>query len=328
MKITSPIRYGVLASVLLAVCAAPAAAQDDSPAPYPAGPIGAPAGSGPYPAIAEARGDALGYTIYRPARSPGFKLPLVLWGNGGCRDNGLSASHFLREIASHGYFVVANGSARQERDVLTQLPDVSSAPPAPTEGPVRPQRMAPDETSVTQMLAAIDWAEAADADPGNAYFDLVDTSRVAALGHSCGGLQALSAGLDSRIDTVMALASGVYSIDESPPGNVEILQSDLAGLRSPVAIVLGGPSDIAYPHGTRNFELIDHVPVLAASLPVGHGGTFQLENGGEWAGVSAAWLDWQLKGSHAAARWFVGEDCILCRDEEWTVDRKLFPLEP
>ncbi|WP_338243430.1 hypothetical protein [Aurantiacibacter hainanensis] len=328
MKFDSAIAMGILAFASTVLGAPSALAQDDIPAAYPAGPIGAPAGSGPYPAIAEARRDAPGYTIYRPARQPEFKLPLVLWGNGGCRDNGLSASHFLREIASQGYFVVANGSARQEREVLAELPDVSQAPAAPSEGPVRPQRTTPDETSVTQMLAAIDWAEAADADPQDTYFDMIDTSRVAALGHSCGGLQALAAGLNPRIKTVMALASGVYSVDESPPGNVEILQSDLAGLQSPVAIILGGPSDIAYPHGTRNFELIDHVPVLSASLPVGHGGTFQLPNGGEWATVSTAWLDWQIKGSHAAARWFVGPDCLLCRDEDWAVDRKNFPERP
>ena len=64
--------------------------------------IGAPGGSGPMPAIVEARADAPGYTIYRPARLPRQALPLVLWGNGGCRDHGLSASHFLREVASHG----------------------------------------------------------------------------------------------------------------------------------------------------------------------------------------------------------------------------------
>lgn len=328
MKLGSAIAAGILAWSFTGVAAPFALAQDDRPATYSPGPIGAPAGSGPHPAIAEARGDAPGYTIYRPERAPDFKLPLVLWGNGGCRDNGLSASHFLREIASQGYFVVANGSAREEREVLAALPDVSEAPPAPTEGPVRPQRGTPDETSVAQMLAAIDWATAVDADPQDSYFDMIDTSRVAALGHSCGGLQALAAGLDPRITTVIALASGVYSVDESPPGNVEILQSDLAGLQSPVAIILGGPSDIAYPHGTRNFELIDHVPVLSASLNVGHGGTFQLENGGEWATVSTAWLDWQIKGSHAAARWFVGPNCILCRDEDWDVSRKMFPERP
>ena len=318
-----------LSMLCLAAIAAPAAAQQDGTVPIlPAGPIGDPAGSGPYPALAEVRNDAPGYTIYRPAEWPERKLPLVLWGNGGCRDNGLSASHFLRDIASRGYLVIANGSARQEQDVLDVLPAVPDVVPPPQDMVVRPPRGEPDETSVTQMLDAITWATAADADPDHKFYDRIDTSKIASLGHSCGGLQALAAGFDPRITTVMALASGVYGVTESPPGNVAIIQSDLARLHTPVAILNGGPTDIAYPHGTRNFELIDHVPVMSANLPVGHGGTFRLANGGEWASVAAAWLDWQLKGSHAAARWFVGEDCVLCRDDDWTVRRKMFPANP
>ena len=318
-------------AAVLAVLTAPVLhAQDNIPGAMSPGPLGYPAGSGPYPAIAEVRADAAGYTIYRPADFPREKLPLVLWGNGGCRDNGLSASHFLREIASHGYFVIANGSARQEREVLAELPEVpATAAPAPVDNvAVRPLRRDPDETSVEQMLAAIAYAQRSDADADHKFYDRIDTSRIAATGHSCGGLQALAAGLDQRIDTVVALASGVYSVEESPPGNVEIIQSDLAKLHSPVAFVLGGPSDIAFPHGMRNFELIDHVPVMAASLPVGHGGTFALKDGGEWAEVATAWLDWKLKGRHRAARWFVGDSCYLCSDSDWTIERKNFSVQP
>jgi dienelactone hydrolase len=255
-------------------------------------------------------------------------MPLVLWGNGGCRDNGLSASHFLREIASHGYFVVANGAARQEPPVLEKLPQAPATDPIPEGVEVRPPRGTPDETSVKQLLAAIDWAEAADRNPDHKFYDRIDTSQVAAMGHSCGGLQALAAGLDQRITTVVALASGVYGVESSPPGNVEIIQADLAGLHTPVAFILGGPGDIAYRHGTKNFELINNVPVLSASLPVGHGGTFRLENGGEWARVATAWLDWQMKGSHDAARWFFGNDCLLCRAKDWEVRKKHFPEIP
>ena len=116
----------------LALCAAPLAAQ-----PAATGVIGPPAGTGGMPAIAEGRADAPGYTLYRPARWPAARLPLVLWGNGGCRDNGLSASHFLREIASHGYVVIANGAPRDERPVLAQLPPAGG--PRPTGAP--PLRM-------------------------------------------------------------------------------------------------------------------------------------------------------------------------------------------
>lgn len=34
-------------------------------------------------------------------------MPVLLWGNGACVDNGLAHAAFLREIASHGYLVIA-----------------------------------------------------------------------------------------------------------------------------------------------------------------------------------------------------------------------------
>ncbi len=285
--------------------------------------IGEPAGSGPYPAIAESPASAPGYTVYRPAELPAEPLPVVVWGNGGCRDNGLSASHFLREIASHGYLVIANGTAREERPPRQSL----EPPPEPGTPPPPPPTRVADETSVAQYLGAIDWAQRANAD-GGPLSGHVDPDRVAAMGHSCGGLQALAAGADPRVDTVVAFASGVYIRPRSGLSGVGIAKEDLARLHGPVAYVLGGPEDIAFPNGSDDFAQIDHVPAMLANLPVGHGGTFQLVNGGDWARLGTAWLDWQLKGDRQAAKWFVGADCKLCTTFGWTVERKNFPEFP
>ncbi|WP_188054149.1 hypothetical protein [Sphingosinithalassobacter sp. CS137] len=303
----------------LALLAAPAQAQSADPA--GPGPIGAPAGSGFYPAIAEARADAAGYTLYRPATLPNARLPLVLWGNGACRDNGLSASHFLREIASHGYIVVANGAPRRE------LPVAQEIAPMPTRVPT-PAERTPDETSVAQLLAAIDWAERANATPADPLYGRVDSDRIAVMGHSCGGLQALAAGADPRIDTVVAFASGVYERPGSGRSGVTIRKADLARLHTPVAYIIGGPEDIAYPNAIDDFERIDHVPVFLGNLPIGHMGTFWLASGGDWARVGSAWLDWQLKHDSQAGAWFVGEDCRLCTTHGWSVQRKQFPEFP
>ncbi|MGV3556251.1 MAG: hypothetical protein ACO1OD_13455 [Croceibacterium sp.] len=284
--------------------------------------IGEPSGSGPYPAIAEVRAEAPNHTIYRPADMSGHAVPLVLWGNGACRDNGLSVSHFLREIASHGYIVVANGKAGEELPALDTL-----APPPPSGGPPPPPRQTADETTVAGMLAAIDWAETAGA-PGGALAGKVDVTRIATMGHSCGGLQALAAGADPRVSTVVAFASGVYNRPGSGLSGVRIGKDDLAKLHTPVAYVIGGPEDIAYPNAVDDFERIGHVPVMLANLPVGHGGTFRLVNGGDWARVGTAWLDWQLKGDAQAARWFVGPGCRLCTTYGWSVQRKQFPELP
>ena len=74
-----------------------------------------------------------------------------------------------------------------------------------------------------------------------------------------------------------------------------------------------------------DFKRIAHVPVAIASLPVGHGGTFNEPNGGAAASVAVSWLNWQLRGDTQAASRFVGEDCGLCSEANWSLQRKQFP---
>ena len=260
-------------------------------------------GSGPRPALAETHAAAPGLTIYRPARWNGERLPIVLWGNGGCRDAGLSARLFLREIASHGYLIVANGSARD----YPQLPPGTPPPPPPSV----------DETKASALLDALDWLG-----QDRQLRRRVDLGRVAVMGHSCGGLQAVAIGSDPRIDTVVLFNSGVYNRPGSGLSRVSVTKDDLRRIHVPMAYFLGGESDIAFVNGSDDVARIDHVPVFLGSLPVGHGGTFAVANGGDWARAGTAWLDWQLKGDRGAARWFAGNDCRLCTTYGWTVTRK------
>jgi len=315
-----------LAAIL--ACAGAAAAQN-AQVPRdpirPPGQIGAPAGTGAWPAIAEARRDSPGYTIYRPRLLPRASLPLVLWGNGACSDNGLSASHFLREIASHGYVVVANGNPRRE---FAADQAANGAPPAAMPPTGAPPPALHDETSVAQLLGAIAWAQRANARPGDPLRGRIDLRRIAVMGHSCGGLQALAAGADPRIATVMAFDSGVFVRPGSGRSGVAITKQDLLRLHTPVAYILGGPADIAYSNGMDDFARIEHVPVFVGNLPVGHGGTFRVPNGGDWARVAVAWLDWQLKRSPAGGAWFVGPDCRLCTTYGWTVQSKRLSQVP
>jgi hypothetical protein len=127
------------------------------------------------------------------------------------------------------------------------------------------------------------------------------------------------------VKTVVMHNTGV--LNEGPSTTIagmDLTKDALANFHTPVIYILGGATDIAYKNGMDDFERITRVPVAVANVPVGHGGTFQELNGGDAASVAVSWLDWQLRGDAKAARWFVGEDCALCRDRKWTLQRRNF----
>lgn len=70
-------------------------------------------GSGPYKAGRYfAAPDLPDHTINKCASSSlphGYKVPVVIWGNGACTGWGGWFRKFLTEIASHGYLVISNG---------------------------------------------------------------------------------------------------------------------------------------------------------------------------------------------------------------------------
>jgi hypothetical protein len=67
------------------------------------------------------------------------------------------------------------------------------------------------------------------------------------------------------------------------------------------------------------------VPVFYGVYPsVGHGGTYNQDNGGAFGPVAVAWLKWQLQGDGSAKGkgYFVGEKCTLCTDTNWHVQSR------
>lgn len=278
-------------------------------------------GTGPYPAIKAEDPAFPGHVVYRPAdlgKLGGRKLPIVLWGNGGCTDDAAAQRLFLEEIASHGYLLIAPGAILSGPGAPARPAPPSAPPPAAAGAPPKLNV----RTTVAQMGQGLEQALAANRGPGP-WHGLLDESRVAVSGYSCGGLQALALAGDPRVKAVLILHSGVFNAG-SPIQGLQVDKSVLNTLHTPVLYLLGGKTDIAWPNGTDDFARIDKVPALLASHDVGHGGTFNQPKGGAEAQVTREWLDWQLMGDVRAGKTFVGPDCGLCGDPQWTVQRKGF----
>jgi len=271
-------------------------------------------GTGAFPALKEVEATLADHVVYRPANLKALgkrKLGVLVWGNGGCREDGASARFHLAEVASHGYLVIAPGK-------VLSGPGATAAPQPRADGAARLAVV----TTAEDVRAGIGWALAENARKGSPYYGRIDPRMVAVAGHSCGGLQALQVAGDPRISAVIVHNSGVFADGSNPIAGMTVDKSLLKTLHTPVLYVLGGPGDVAYPNGTDDVRKIEHVPVMLADLNVGHGGTFREANGGAVAQVSVRWLDWQLRGDAKAAKTFKGKDCGLCTDKAWTVEKK------
>ncbi len=253
-------------------------------------------GSGPHDVIVETNADP-GInegTIFRPADLGGNeKYPIFVWGEGACSQDGLSNAAAMAEIASHGYFIVADGT------------------PGGSGG--RPMDRTDMEAMGAPLIAYVDWAIAENDKPCSAYYQALDTSKVSSNGFSCGGLMAQGTITDPRITVWGVTSSGMA-------GATQAFYDDV---KTPVLFVEGGPADTAYDGGLEGYNRIAEldVPVLWFSKDIGHGGDLFQPGGGDFTKINLAWLNWWLKGDESATGkgLLVGADCPYCSDPEWEV---------
>jgi hypothetical protein len=319
-------------------------------------------GTGQYKAILMGEPSLPTHAIYRPRDLRPFGgrnlLPIVAFGNGGCRNTSGEFRNFLSDVASQGFLVVAIGPAGN--------------------AVVMGSEERTNTTAASQLLDAVTWATAENARAGSAYFQKLDVTKVAVSGQSCGASQAIEVSSDPRVTTTIALNQGINigtggrgqnpaaSAAPSAPGTeanrggagrgaatpvrdaryaphapalvrapsdaavpgptganrAELLQK----LHGPILFLNGGPNDSGHRTAKANFEAIQNVPAVHAHEDVGHyPATYRQPNGGAFAKVAGSWLKWQLKGDLTAARMFVGSSCGLCTDPKWTIERKRLP---
>ena len=251
-------------------------------------------GTGPHKVVVETNSDPgiTEGTIFRPMDLGGAeKYPIYAWGEGGCQENGLGQAAVMGEIASHGYFVIADGT-----------PNGTASRSMAATGIGKP------------LLDYIGWAIAENDKPCSAYYKSLDTTKTATNGFSCGGLMAEETAGDPRITTWALNSSGLFAAD----------QALYMSVHTPVLIVLGGSNDIAYQNGENDYKAIAALgkPIMLFSKNgSNHGG--DLYNGtGDFSKIDLAWLNWWLKGDQGATGKgvLVGSTCTYCTDTtNWEV---------
>lgn len=257
-------------------------------------------GSGQFKAIAVKEAGAEDFVVYHPkdmdyAHARCGALPLLMWANGGCMDTSAGYERMLTEVASHGYVVMAIGEMEEHLNSRKQ-----------------------NHTESSELKRGLDWMLQQARTKGSTYYQHIDTLKIAAAGHSCGGAQVLWNAADPRLKTLMIMNAGM--------GDMEMAGASRASLpkvHTPILYVTGGESDVAYENAKKDYERISHVPVVWANHPAsGHGGTYQQLYGGDYGRLVIDWLDWQLKGNTSLGETFLGVEAKGYQG--WNIQAKHF----
>lgn len=115
-------------------------------------------------------------------------------------------------MASHGFFIVASGA-----------PNGSG------------------QTTSEWMTEAIDWVTSDEAKAAHPY---IESSRIAAAGQSCGGVEAYDMVPDERVSSI-----GIFNSGLMQPARSEAVAPTV---KKPIFYFIGGSADIAYANVSLN----------------------------------------------------------------------------
>lgn len=239
---------------------------------------------GPYTSVTiNNTGPGNGYTVFHPMQlAPNGALnPIVAWGNGGFTTP--VDYPLLPHLASHGFVVIASNNP-----VVT--------------GP--------------EVKSGIDWIIERNADASSPFNQKLDVKHIAGVGYSNGGLATLDNANDPRYVTIVII-SGANTSDAGRTTNMPKLHTPIAYLCTADDASSGNcAADYA------EVKVPAFYGIMKGSV---HTSVTTLLNLGDPAimtrlsSATTAWLRWQLMGDMTFKATFVGSDCGLCKDSNWTV---------
>jgi predicted dienelactone hydrolase len=217
----------------------------------------------------------------------GLKHPIVVWDNGAGQTGLGIYQSILQHLASHGFAVYAAYSATDQG---------------------------------TEMTQGIDWMIMQADASGSPFYQKLDVTKVATMGHSQGSIATFATAGDKRLTTTIHLSGGT---------NPDIAQghATLANLHNPAAFICGevatGGADGLFNGDTASewcaydFDHTD-VPVFLAQIT----GASHITAPGMTLGACVGWLRWHLMADTTQRAMFAGPDCALCTRPNWMCKEK------
>lgn len=152
------------------------------------------------------------------------------------------------------------------------------------------------------QIKGIDWVLAQNEVASSPLFGHVDKEKIGIFGHSQGGGSTGIASADPRVDTSILMHGGNGDRLHAP------------------AFFLTGEND--NPTGVRANYDAARVAAAFGNLRMSNHITMMTE-APRMAPEVTAWFRYQLLGDAVARGWFVGTDCLLCKDPEWIYASKM-----
>lgn len=242
---------------------------------------------GPYPPkTINSTGPGGSYTIFHPAElAPnGVLSPILSWGNGGFTTPADYPQ--LPHFASHGFVVIASNN-----------PIVSGQ----------------------EVRAGTDWIVQQNEQSSSPFYKKLDVKRVAGVGYSNGGLAQLEAADDPRYLTLVIISGANMSDSTRAEANMRI--------HTPITYLCTA-DDASKNNCAGDFATIKQPAFFGVMNGTTHTDVTTILGLGVDAAIkrvataSTAWLRWQVMGDQSYKSWFVGADCKLCKDSNWTVMQK------
>ena len=228
-------------------------------------------------------GPGSAYTIFHPMQlAPNGALnPIVAWGNGGFTTP--ADYPLLPHLASHGFVVIASNNT------LVTGPEVKSG---------------------------IDWIIQQNSSTSSPFHEKLDIKKVAGVGYSNGGLATLDNADDMRLTTIVII-SGANTNESSRTTNMPKLHTPIAYLCTADDASSGNcAADFAVVKVPAFYGVMKGSVHTSVTTLLGLGDDVIMTR---LSGATTAWLRWQLMNDTTLKSFFVGSDCGLCKDTNWTV---------